>query len=87
MDSTFKAPRVATAIIGRYPNFADLPLWIRRVSLRIMSESTLNMSASEPLDLQMQLLLQQVFERKNQRLPTVARDSDRHVSAYQNGPH
>ncbi len=24
-DSVFKAPRVATAIMGKYPNFADLP--------------------------------------------------------------
>jgi hypothetical protein len=30
--------------MGKYPNFADLPCWIRRVSLRGMSEITLNMS-------------------------------------------
>jgi hypothetical protein len=33
-----------SVIIGRYPNFADLSSWIRRVSLRRMSESSLNMS-------------------------------------------
>jgi hypothetical protein len=42
----FKASRVDTVIMGRYPNFADLPRWIRKDSLRRISEYTLNMLVS-----------------------------------------
>jgi hypothetical protein len=45
-DSVFKAPRASTVIMGRYPNFADFPCWIRRDSLRRISEYTLNMLVS-----------------------------------------
>ena len=45
-DSEFKKPRVVTVIMGKYPNYVDLRCWIRRVSLLIISEYTLNMSVS-----------------------------------------
>jgi hypothetical protein len=57
----FKTPRVVTDIIGRYPNFPDLPRWIRRDSLRNMSESTLNMSVCSKSDIKLYL-----FVRHNQ---------------------
>jgi hypothetical protein len=50
-DSAFKAPRTATDIIGKYPNFAGFRCWIRRVSLLNVSEYTLNMSVSIKSDM------------------------------------
>jgi hypothetical protein len=40
-----KTPRVATVIMGKYPNLADKPFFSRRDSLRSISEYTLNIFA------------------------------------------